>query len=253
VTDKLDLTELQGNYPLITFMNTDFLDNEILKMMSKTYSKMEFAYAMTPFAIRYLLSSSYAQVLFLKLETLVLGDLESLFLKLNLSSAIVTPHLLSPDISTLNIKQEIEVLLAGTFNGGVVGFRNTSEALTYLDWWSQKTKSQCFRDVSNGLHFEQRWLDFITSFISDLEIIRNEGINVAHWNLQERDLKIKDSHLYAGTNKCLIFRFSGFDETDPTNLSRYKPDLSEEELGAVGPTFEKYKKELRRYKALRDA
>jgi hypothetical protein len=182
-----------------------------------------------------------------------LGDLESLFLKLNLSSAIVTPHLLSPDISTLNIKQEIEVLLAGTFNGGVVGFRNTSEALMYLDWWSQKTKSQCYRDVSNGLHFEQRWLDFITSFVSDLEIIRNKGINVAHWNLQERNLKIKDGHLYAGSDKCLIFRFSGFDETNPIDLSRYKPNLSEKELAAAGPTFEKYKSELRRFKASQDA
>jgi hypothetical protein len=214
---------------------------------------MEFAYALTPFVIRYLLLNSYSQVLFLKLETLVLGDLESLFIKLNLNSAIVTPHLLSPDISTLNIKQEVDVLLAGTFNGGVVGFRNTSEALKYLDWWSQKTKTQCFRDVSNGIHFEQRWLDFITSFISDLEIIRNEGINVAHWNLQERALKIRDGQLYAGTEKCLIFRFSGFDETNPMYLSRYKPNLSEEELAAAGPTFEKYKKELRRYKAQQDA
>jgi len=253
VTDQSDLTELQRNYPSITFMNTDFLDNEILKMMSKTYTKMELAYAVTPFAIRYLLISSYTQVLFLKLETLVLGDLESLFLKLNLNSAIVTPHLLSPDASTFNIKQEIDVLLAGTFNGGVVGFRNTSEALMYLDWWSQKTKSQCYRDVSNGLHFEQRWLDFITSFVSDLEIIRNKGINVAHWNLLERDLKIKDDHLYAGTDKCLIFRFSGFDETNPIDLSRYKPNLSEKELAAAGPTFEKYKRELRRFKASQNA
>lgn len=253
VTDQSDLTELQKNYPLITFINTDFIDNETLKMMSKIYTKMEFAYALTPFVIRYLLLNSYSQVLFLKLETLVLGDLESLFIKLNLNSAIVTPHLLSPDISTLNIKQEVDVLLAGTFNGGVVGFRNTAEALKYLDWWSQKTKTQCFRDVSNGIHFEQRWLDFITSFISNLEIIRNKGINVAHWNLQERALKIRDGKLYAGTDKCLIFRFSGFDETNPMYLSRYKPNLSEEELAAAGPTFAKYKKELRRYKAQQDA
>ena len=253
VTDQLDLTELQRCYPSITFLSTDFLGNKILKMMAETYSKMEYTYAITPFAIRHLLANSYEQVLFLKLETLVLGDLEPLFTKLNLNSAIVTPHLLFPDISILNINQEVEVLMAGVFNGGVVGFRNTPEALAYLDWWSQKTKSQCFRDVSNGLHFEQRWLDFIPSFISNLGIIRNKGINVAHWNLHERALKIKDGLLYAGADKFLVFRFSGFDETNPMNLSIYKPSLSEQELGAAGLIFDKYKKELCIHKALLDA
>ena len=252
VTDEMDFTGLQRIYPSITFVNTDFLDNKTLKMMSEKYSKMEYAYALTPFAIKYLLSNFYAQVLFLKLETLVLGDLEPLFIELTLNSAIVTPHLLLPDISTLSIKHEVEVLMAGVFNGGVVGFRNTREALTYLDWWSQKTESHCLRDVSNGLHFEQRWLDFITSFISDLGIIRNKGVNVAHWNLHERDLKIRDGLLYAASDPCLIFRFSGFDETNPMYLSIYKPNLSEQELAAATPTFEIYKKELLRHKALSD-
>ena len=89
----MDLTELQRIYPSITFVNTNFLDNKTLKMMSEKYSKMEYAYALTPFAIKYLLSNFYAQVLFLKLETLVLGDIEQLFIELNLNSAIVTPHL----------------------------------------------------------------------------------------------------------------------------------------------------------------
>jgi hypothetical protein len=253
LTDQIDFTELQRIYPSIIFMNTDFLDKKTMKMMNKAYSKMEYTYAMTPFAIKYLLSNSYTQVLFLKLETLVLGNLEQLFNKLDSNSAIVTPHLLFPDMSILNIKQEVDVLLAGVFNGGVIGFRNTNQALTFLDWWSQKTKSQCFRDVSNGLHFEQRWLDFITSFTSNLGIIRNKGVNVAHWNLHERDLKINNGLLYAGKDKCLVFRFSGFDETNPINLSIYKPNLFEQELAAAAPTFEKYKYELRRHRVVLDA
>lgn len=246
----MDLTELQVSYPAITFMGTDFLDDIILKTMIKIYSEMEYAYSMTPFAIKHLLANSYEQVLFLKLETLVLGDLGLLFTELDLKSAIVTPHLLFLSSSISNIPQEVEVLLAGVFNGGVVGFRNTLEALTYLDWWSQKTKSQCFLDVSNGLHFEQRWLDFITSFVSNLGIIRNMGVNVAHWNLYERALRIEDGLLYAGSEKCLVFRFSGFDENNPINLSRYKPNLVEKDLAAALSVFDKYKKELRRHKAL---
>jgi hypothetical protein len=250
VTDQMNLLELKKCYPLITFLSTNILENNILKTITSVYSEMEYTYAITPFVIRHLLSNLYTQVLFLKLETLVLGDLEPLFIKLNQNSAIVTPHLLFPDVSILKINQEVEVLMAGVFNGGVIGFRNTPEALSYLDWWSQKTSSQCRRDVSNGLHFEQRWLDFITSFISNLGIIRDKGINVAHWNLHERTLNMNDGLLYAGADRCLVFRFSGFDETNPMYLSVYKPGLTQQELGAASSIFDKYKKELRKYKKI---
>lgn len=250
VTDQKDFTELQKFYPLITFKSTHILDYEILDEMSKIYTELEFAYALTPFAIQHLLEKSYEQVLFLKLETLVLGDLNPLFIELNLKSAIVTPHLLFPDISVTNINQEIDVLMAGVFNGGIVGFRNTTEALEYLKWWGQKTKSQCFRDILNGLHFEQRWLDFVTSFIINLGVVRHAGVNVAHWNLRERKLKIVNGILFAGEEKCLVFRFSGYDENNPAYLSRYKSDISEQNIGASGFTFDRYKKELRRHKVL---
>ena len=248
VTDQTDFTELQEFYPSITFKSIDFLDFKILSEMFDIYSELELAYALTPFAIRYLLEQSYEQVLFLKLETLVLEDLNPLFIELNLKSAIVTPHLLFPNISDVNINQEVDVLLAGVYNAGIVGFRNTTEALVFLNWWGQKTKSQCFRDISNGLHFEQRWLDFITSYIVDLGVVRNAGVNVAHWNLHERKLKIVNGMLYAGGDKCLVFRFSGYDENNSANLSRHKSDISELNLGAAGYAFTKYKEELRRHK-----
>jgi hypothetical protein len=248
VTDQIDFTELQEFYPSITFKSIDFLDFKILSEMFDIYSELELAYALTPFAIRYLLEQSYEQVLFLKLETLVLEDLNPLFIELNFKSAIVTPHLLFPNISDVNINQEVDVLLAGVYNSGIVGFRNTTEALVFLNWWGQKTKSQCFRDISNGLHFEQRWLDFITSYIVDLGVVRNAGVNVAHWNLHERKLKIVNGMLYAGGDKCLVFRFSGYDENNSANLSRHKSDISELNLGAAGYAFTKYKEELRRHK-----
>jgi hypothetical protein len=248
VTDQTDFTELQEFYPSITFKSIDFLDFKILSEMFDIYSELELAYALTPFAIRYLLEQSYEQVLFLKLETLVLEDLNPLFIELNLKSAIVTPHLLFPNISDVNINQEVDVLVAGVYNAGIVGFRNTTEALVFLNWWGQKTKSQCFRDISNGLHFEQRWLDFITSYIVDLGVVRNAGVNVAHWNLHERKLKIVNGMLYAGGDKCLVFRFSGYDENNSANLSRHKSDISELNLGAAGYAFTKYKEELRRHK-----
>lgn len=250
VTDQKDFTEIQKIYPSIIFKSTDVLDSEIVREMIKIYSDLEFAYAITPFVIEHLLAQSYDRVLFLKLETLVLGELNPLFIELSLNSAIVTPHLLFPDVSIANISQEVDVLVAGVFNAGIVGFRNTVEALAYLNWWKQKTKSQCFRDITDGLHFEQRWLDFIPSFVFKLGVVRNAGVNVAHWNLHERKLQMVNGFLYAGEDQCLIFRFSGFDENNSANLSRHKPDISEQNLGSASYIFGRYKKELRRHKTL---
>ncbi len=250
VTDEVDFKDLERKYPAINFISADFLGEETFNNMNGIYSKLEFAYASTPFAIKHLLSNFYKQILFLKLETLVLGDLNPLFNELDLSSAIVTPHLLLPKASSTNMRQELDVLMAGTYNGGVVGFRDTHDALTFLTWWGQKTVNQCFRDVSNGLHFEQRWLDFILSLIPDVGVIRNRGINVAHWNLHERPINIVNGCYFVGADQCLVFRFSGFDIRNPAHLSKYKPDLSETDLGDAVSIFRMYKKLLDQHKTL---
>jgi hypothetical protein len=250
VTDKVDFKDLEKKYPSINFISADFLEDEILNNMNKLYSKLEFAYAITPFAIEHLLSNFYKKILFLKLETLVLGNLNLLFDELDFNSAIITPHLLFPEVSATNIGQELDVLMAGTYNGGIVGFRKTNEALAFLTWWGQKTVNQCFRDISNGLHFEQRWLDFILSLVSDVGIIRNQGINVAHWNLHERTIKIVNGSFFIGADQCLVFRFSGFDTRKPFRLSKYKPDLNERDLGDAVSVFRIYKKSLSQHKTL---
>jgi hypothetical protein len=56
--------------------------------------------------------------------------------------------------------------------------------------------------------------------------------------------------LYAGEDKCLVFRFSGYDENNSKNLSIHKADISEQNIGAAVYPFDKYKKELRRHKIL---
>jgi hypothetical protein len=245
VTDREPLKKLQLAFPKINFRNLDSLSSRNLDELINKYSDIELAYAITPLIIKHLLSNDIQSVLFLKIETFVLGNLNSLINLLKSNSVIITPHLLSPILDIDILDQEVDVMMAGIYNGGVIGFSNTIESKQFLTWWSQKTELDCSRNNILGIHYEQSWLNFLPMFIKDLFISRDKGINVAHWNLHERNLHILHGKIYCGDDELLIFRFSGYDETNPNFLSKYKPNLYENKLGPAKLIFENYKQELK--------
>lgn len=163
------------------------------------HDELELSYATTPFAIRHILTLGHAKVLFLKQETLVLGPLSELMDSLEGHSALLTPHFLEPLEREDALQWELNVLRAGVFNGGVVGFADTPEAQSFLTWWGERTASGCYRDIPRGLHFEQRWLDYATSLLPHCHICRDPGVNVGHWNLPERKITVHADRVSAGS------------------------------------------------------
>jgi hypothetical protein len=72
-----------------------------------------------------------------------------------------------------------------------------------------------------GLHTDQKWADYVPVYFRDeVEIVAHDGLNVAHWNLDERRLaRVDDSYVVNG-RPLLLFHFSGFDFKG-TLLSRH--------------------------------
>lgn len=208
------------------------------------YKELELSYALTPCAIRYLLGLGYQGVMFLKQETLVLGELLSVAALLDSSSVFLTPHLLEPIRRPEGTEWEIHVALAGIFNGGFLGFANTPEAGAFLDWWAERTLKECFLEVAQGLHYEQRWLDFVPSFVRSCTILRDPGLNVGHWNLLDRDVQFTNGRVTACGIPCRVFRFSGYNPDLPGNLTRYNADLVSESIGDAADVLRKYREML---------
>jgi hypothetical protein len=208
------------------------------------YSEMELSYALTPFFLRHLLAAGFDAVLFLKQETMVLERLDPLFELLAQHSVLLTPHLLEPPRGRGARQRERNVLRAGVFNGGVAAVRRTDESLALLGWWEQKCARDCALDVDNGLHYEQRWLDFFPSLAPGLGIVRDPGVNVGHWNLRERRIEISGGRLLACGRPCRIFRFSGYDPARPDIVSRYAPEFRVEDTGAAAEAFRRYQRML---------
>ncbi len=135
------------------------------------------------------------------------------------------------------------VLRAGVFNGGVVGFAKGEEARRVLEWWKQKTRRLCLLDVDHGLHYEQRWLDFVPSFAPRCGIVRDPGVNVGHWNLPERRIAVRDGRVTACGAPCRVFRFSGYEPEHPEKITRYSR-AKVAEAGGAAEVFARYQRLL---------
>lgn len=207
------------------------------------YGEMELSYAATPFLIAHLLESGFQSVLFLKQETLVLDRLDSLLEMLERHSVLLTPHFLEPPGGGWALEQERNVLRAGVFNGGVLGFAQCEESQRVLEWWKQKTWRLCLLDVDHGLHYEQRWLDFVPSLAPQCGIVRDAGVNVGHWNLPERRIAVSGGRVTACGAPCRIFRFSGYDPGRPERITRYSA-AAVAEAGEAAEVFARYQRLL---------
>lgn len=209
------------------------------------YNELELSYALTPHWIEHLLERGFDRVLFLKQETLVLGSLEPEFQALREASAVLTPHLLAPPSGPDALRTELNVLRAGVFNGGFLGFSRHPEALAFLRWWKRRTERDCYRDVERGVHFEQRWLDFAPSLMPSCRLVRDPGLNVGHWNLLDRRIEIlPGGEILADGRPCRLFRFSGYDPARPDQVTRYNPGLAVVATGAAAEIFRLYHERL---------
>ena len=87
----------------------------------------------------------------------------------------------------------------------------------------------CRHDVAEGLHYDQRWLDLVPAYFDDVHVFRDPAVNVAHWNLPDRDL-----------STCLLFHFSGYDPDRPEVVTRYADRLQMSDLGQAEQLFTRY-------------
>lgn len=230
-------------FQVTTFEQLGLPDADALRSL---YDEMELSYALTPHFIRHLIAGGAEGVLFLKQETMVLDSVLPLFEKLRSHSVLLTPHLLAPPAIPDALEQEINVLRAGVFNGGVIGFSDSAEAMAVLEWWQKRTSTDCIRAVEDGLHFEQRWLDFVPSLAANCHILRDAGVNVGHWNVRDRHISHENGQYFANGAPLRVFRFSGYQPERPQMVTRYNNELTVADTGAAAGVFREYQAMLER-------
>jgi hypothetical protein len=197
------------------------------------YTSQAATIALKPYLLRHLLDEGCEAALYVDADMLVLGDLGPLLESARRSAIVLTPHLVAPLAGEWRIARELNILVSGIYNGGVVGVSDTRAARSFLDWWGGRLWSHCRYSVPNGMHFDQRWLDLVPSLFEDVEIVHDPAYNVGHWRLPD-----------AVVNSWRLMHFSGYSADEPWRVTSYSDRLAMAELGEAGRLFDQYREEL---------
>ena len=197
------------------------------------YTRMEAVTAAKPFLLARLLSEALPAIVFVDPDVLILGSLAPLFDRVSAHPIVLTPHLTAGLADDDRAARELNILVSGVYNGGVVGVSNTPDALELLDWWRERVWSHCRYAVDEGMHYDQRWLDLVPGLFDGVEIFRDSRFNIAPWNLPERS---------AAT--CRLFHFSGYVPEEPEQVTKYSRRLGMGDIGDAALLFERYRSAL---------
>ncbi|MCA1829849.1 MAG: glycosyltransferase, partial [Myxococcales bacterium] len=188
LADKLDSSLDPAREPFSILTPAELGIPDVRSLSFRT-TQREFAIALKPYLLARLLDENDS-ALFIDPDIVVLADLTSLFEAVRSHALTLVPHRLRPPTGSDRIERELVLHQAGAFNAGVVGVSRGESASAFLRWWQKRVDALCIHAVDRGVHYDQRWLDLPLGFVEDLHVHRDAGVNVAHWNLDERPLRI---------------------------------------------------------------
>jgi hypothetical protein len=184
---------------------------------SYCHTIVELATAIKPFMLAKLLKlPGSKKVIYLDPDTVVFSDITEIEQALDEVSIILTPHQTVPE-KTIDAVMDNEIcsLKHGIYNLGFVAVSATDTGHEFADWWGQRLYHFCRADIPNGLFTDQRWIDLVPAFFSDITIMRSSRYNVATWNLTSREMSTSPTGDYLVDGEPLgFYHFTGFDSGD---------------------------------------
>lgn len=177
------------------------------------YNITEFCTSVKAHLFHRLLQETDADLVFyLDPDTWLFGRLDVIHEAAPEASVYLTPHLLHCREQPDHAYPEDKHLWEGIFNLGFCAVRRTPATMVFLAWWDRRLRNHCFADHFDGLHTDQKWMDYAPVYLGQaLNIVRHPGLNLAHWNLDERILVSSDNSYTVNGQPLLLFHFSGFD------------------------------------------
>jgi len=208
------------------------------------YDRKQLSASLKPVLLKHLLKQGYASVIFLDPDMLVTAGLGQVAVTVAAHSLTLTPHILRPAEAGSISGLEKDLLRTGMFNAGFIGVSSTPETLQFLDWWEKRLAEFCLNQPKDGMHYDQRWLDHAVSFVNDLHVLRDPGVNAAYWNLIDREV-MSDGEQYLVDGSLLkCIHFSGFDPGILPQATCYSREIDITQLGALSALFYQYGESL---------
>lgn len=197
------------------------------RLMAFKYNVIEFSTSIKPFCIQKLFTEGYDRVMYLDPDIFVCNNLNLIFSYLDDKSIVMTPHRCKICQVDFFITSEQILSSVGVYNLGFFAVKNDEVGTKVIEWWENKLTHLCLADTSCGLFVDQKWMDFIPGYFPNETYISSHlGMNVAIWNLHEREVFERDASFYVKDKfgdseyELLFFHFSGYNPNSPELLSK---------------------------------
>lgn len=220
--------------------------------MAFKYDVIEFNTSIKPFCFGKLFKDGYEKVIYLDPDIYVTRPLDFIYECLNDKSIVLTPHYCDIEEHFDGAVSEETFNKVGIYNLGFCALKNNKVGQEIAKWWQNRLQYKCYSQSSEGLFVDQKWMDYIPGFFPDATCVSSHhGMNVAIWNLHERELFIDEKQGYMIRRKktgdefpLLFFHFSGFDPFETTVINRRHPQFNVTTYPSFKPIIEEYRERV---------
>ena len=219
IVDKKQEFQQNSNYKYIW---VEDLGIENFISYAYIYNILELNTNVKPSALKYLFKNgNYDACFYIDPDIKFFQTITPIADKFKEFDIILTPHAITPYKDNLS-PSDLTILKSGIYNLGFIGVKNTLNGLNLLNWWEQKCLEEGFNDPDDGIFVDQKWMNFTPAYFDKVLIYKEPDINVAYWNLHEREITKKNSTFYVNQSQLIFFHFSGFKYNAPKTLSKYQ-------------------------------
>lgn len=190
------------------------------------YDIVELNTSIKPSAFKYLIanSESVTKIIYLDPDIQVFDSLDLIEDNLENHDILLTPHVVKPIAVDDKSPAENLFLNYGIYNLGFLAVKADSpNVANFLDWWEERTLKIGYSKVEEGLFVDQLWINLVPIFFDKVKILKELGLNVAPWNLHERNsiTKVGDKFIMIDNSILLFYHFSSYNYKQPEFLSKY--------------------------------
>jgi hypothetical protein len=219
VIDEPTADQLREDDSFVILRPTDVgLTESEFGWMDLIYSPLELSCALKPWLVRRLLETADVAI-YLDADICVYDSLSEFAAQAADVGLVLSPHALAPRTEP-NVPGEEDLFVYGQYNGGLLAA--SKAARPFVDWWASKCAREC-QDLSAERptrYLDQRWLDLAIGYFPST-VNRDPGVNLARWNLAQRELELVDGEYRVDGAPLRCFHFSAFDPAEPEELSYY--------------------------------
>ncbi len=204
------------------FLPSDLpMDVDEWHRMAGIYDVLELATAVKPALLMSVLQDG-GPVIYFDPDIQVFDSLADAFAAAEEHGIALTPHVLQPLPRDGLETSERTIRGAGIFNLGFIAVGRRS--WPFLRWWHERLRRDAVVDLDDHLFTDQRWIDWVPALFEHV-VLRDPGLNIAHWNAHERPLvRQPDGRLTVTGNPVRFVHFSGYDPRRPAVLSKHAAD-----------------------------